>query len=432
MKHNKSFVLASHLPEFEIDMIRKILSFLWFLFMGAFYTLGQTPSPFPIPPFSTTTYPMEPVSAGDGDAWSQKLFKSKDNGWKIRVGTFNNERQCVESFNEFDFLQTVIGEVFGNNVFTQPVDVISYVCISGDGAPFVDVAVYPPTVDYQSQYQGWNGTEFSKGPAINVDGKYWYRMHVKWNPDDDMKGYNSYKYRDLNSLLLYAKTYRYTGNGPTPAFQLWAFNHIVRPELDLTVQKQKMGQWCWAAVTASIHKYYNPASSVTQCDLANDAFDQQTCCQPDMLSDPNKPSACNQGYDISKSLGRYELFKKGLAHKYVQGYMKPEDVKPYPGFQELQDEINNKRPVVLSFELTEPGQSTGFNHFVVLTGAYVEGSGKQMVILKDPLNPGKDGAKDGTTTMPYSALPNGYRPNEGLSNWTDYTGQWTQTMFINH
>ena len=35
------------------------------------------------------------------------------------------------------------------------------------------------------------------------------------------------------------------------------------------VQAQLESEWCWAAVSTSIAHYYNPSSSVTQCQVVN-------------------------------------------------------------------------------------------------------------------------------------------------------------------
>jgi hypothetical protein len=188
--------------------------------------------------------------------------------------------------------------------------------------------------------------------------------------------------------------------------------------------KQEVGSWCWAAVTASIANFYNPSLNLSQCQLANKAFNQNNCCE-------NKQSpSCNKGFDISKSLKDYNLFKKGLVHRYYANVMKPEDVKPVLSYNEIKEECKNNRPLVLSFDMIKPGETTGFNHFVTVAGTYIE-NGKEMVRLLDPLNIGTQG--DGITNIEYSKMNTSYQPNHiepnGKNDWVDYTGSWTQTIF---
>jgi len=49
--------------------------------------------------------------------------------------------------------------------------------------------------------------------------------------------------------------------------------------LNFTVQPQQETNWCWAAVATSIAHYYNSASTVTQCEVANEQLGRTDCCQ---------------------------------------------------------------------------------------------------------------------------------------------------------
>lgn len=66
--------------------------------------------------------------------------------------------------------------------------------------------------------------------------------------------------------------------------------------LALNEQHQLQDEWCWSATTVSITKFYDPASSWTQCLLVNKAFGQSTCCQN------GSSSACNQPWYPDKAL----------------------------------------------------------------------------------------------------------------------------------
>jgi hypothetical protein len=41
---------------------------------------------------------------------------------------------------------------------------------------------------------------------------------------------------------------------------------------------QRRPFWCWAAVAVSVARYYNPRSTVTQCQVASLTLGQQDCC----------------------------------------------------------------------------------------------------------------------------------------------------------
>jgi hypothetical protein len=166
------------------------------------------------PPFSLLDYPMQPVWAPSGDGWAQQVLGAA--GWTLDPrsgGVFNGAEQSVSSVQEQMHLQTVM--VQGQ---TQELSTVSFVCVGGPGAGTVDVAVYPEPVGGNVQYLGWNGSSFVPGPAINVDGYYWYRLAVAWRkPFSDP------------SAVFYAKTYR---AGPVAQpFMLWAFTglHVHTP-----------------------------------------------------------------------------------------------------------------------------------------------------------------------------------------------------------
>lgn len=172
---------------------------------------------FPTPPFSTEKYPLEPVSALTGNEWAIRILGNPT--WTLNQetqGKFIEEEQCVESIEEFEGLQTVL--VGGS---TKELFCVSYICLSGDGATDVDIAVYPSTLDNATKYLGWNGSEFADDPAVEVNGYYWYRLEVHWASKFTSPN------QDPNSVF-YAKTYRYSGGGHAPAFKLWAFKHTLK------------------------------------------------------------------------------------------------------------------------------------------------------------------------------------------------------------
>ena len=48
--------------------------------------------------------------------------------------------------------------------------------------------------------------------------------------------------------------------------------------LDFMMQHQQQTNWCWAAVATSVALYYDPASTWTQCAVANGELGRTDCC----------------------------------------------------------------------------------------------------------------------------------------------------------
>ncbi len=65
--------------------------------------------------------------------------------------------------------------------------------------------------------------------------------------------------------------------------------------LNFVIQRQQQDQWCWAAVVASVSRFFDPNSNWTQCSLANAAFNRNDCCGSGF-------SDCNRAYDTEKAL----------------------------------------------------------------------------------------------------------------------------------
>ena len=48
--------------------------------------------------------------------------------------------------------------------------------------------------------------------------------------------------------------------------------------LDFAMQHQQQTNWCWAAVATSVALFYDPASTWTQCTVANGELNRNDCC----------------------------------------------------------------------------------------------------------------------------------------------------------
>ena len=42
--------------------------------------------------------------------------------------------------------------------------------------------------------------------------------------------------------------------------------------VSLTIQRQEMSEWCWAAVSVSVDRFFRPDSTHTQCEIAGAAL----------------------------------------------------------------------------------------------------------------------------------------------------------------
>ncbi len=197
-----------------------VLSLLLIFQASDTFAKSSWPDNIPVPPFSTEKYPLQPVTASDGETWSFEAFGigQSPSNWHV-YGIFDNTDQSFESTPFNPSLQQVVLGVGGgteSNVLKESVSFVSYICVSGEGAPFVDVAVHPTpaNLDYV-KYLGWNGEEFSKGVAANINGNYWYRLEAAYN--------------DINRFTFYAKTYRKPEGTVASPFKIWAFTQGGNP-----------------------------------------------------------------------------------------------------------------------------------------------------------------------------------------------------------
>ena len=68
--------------------------------------------------------------------------------------------------------------------------------------------------------------------------------------------------------------------------------------LNFNMEMQTQSNWCWAAVSKSVAAYYDPATTWTQCSIADGEKSQTTCCTN------GSSSACNAYGTLDTSLTR--------------------------------------------------------------------------------------------------------------------------------
>src|SRR3954469_22232346 len=62
--------------------------------------------------------------------------------------------------------------------------------------------------------------------------------------------------------------------------------------LTFTEESQEQTEWCWDASSLSIHAYYDPDSTLTQCAFAGRKIGRSDCCahpDSDVCNQPNYP-----------------------------------------------------------------------------------------------------------------------------------------------
>lgn len=96
--------------------------------------------------------------------------------------------------------------------------------------------------------------------------------------------------------------------------------------LHLDMQQQEKSNWCWAAVAASVARFFRPADTVTQCSIANGELRRSDCCE-DCDGDP-----CNVSGYMMSSLYRVGHFRKWLARRP-------------PHQRQIVEEVDDSRPL---------------------------------------------------------------------------------------
>lgn len=178
------------------------------------------------PVFASPDHDLVPVTATNGSDWGRIVLggdypdpvSTIDVAYSLR-GTFVPRERCVESVLEGTLQSVVAGGWGAWAALKRSLRTESYICVAGPGAAFVDVQAWPeaqaPVTGRETKYLGWNGSGFSDGPAIpDGAGNYWYRLDIDRVPPHAQVMVN---------CVFFAKTYRYTGDGPPPAFRITAF-----------------------------------------------------------------------------------------------------------------------------------------------------------------------------------------------------------------
>ena len=131
--------------------------------------------------------------------------------------------------------------------------------------------------------------------------------------------------------------------------------------LDVNVQAQQQSLWCWLAVATTIDRFFEPSSTLTQCQLADTMLGQSNCC-----ADPSS-SACNQPGDTSAALQQVGHFQSNTT-----GSLSFFQVKWEIGMVE--------DPIVVRIKWG----SAAVGHAVILSGYLTDSEGEHWLLVKDP------------------------------------------------
>jgi hypothetical protein len=154
--------------------------------------------------------------------------------------------------------------------------------------------------------------------------------------------------------------------------------------LGFQMQHQQQGNWCWAAVAASVSRFYNTASTWTQCLVANSELGRNDCCGA------GGPGACNRYGYLDVALTQVGNFDHMIWSSAT--------------FASASGEIDGGRPLGLRV-----AWSGGGAHFLAIIGYLDDGEG--YLAVDDPIY--------GKSDVSYATLKSNYQQ----------TGSWTHSYY---
>jgi hypothetical protein len=159
-------------------------------------------------------------------------------------------------------------------------------------------------------------------------------------------------------------------------------------EIYFTMEHQLESNWCWAATSTSVAKFYDPDSTWTQCLVANNQTGRTDCCGS------GASGACNVYGFLDKALtavGRLQSWSGSVAST-----------------SQIETEVTFARPLCLRV-----AWSGGGAHFLAIKGQYST-NGTDYVTVDDPIY--------GLSNVAYNTLKTAYQGS----------GSWTHTYFTKY
>jgi hypothetical protein len=142
---------------------------------------------------------------------------------------------------------------------------------------------------------------------------------------------------------LFERTRQSLGLSPPDASALKAKLSGVGRTLKFTMQPQKREEWCWAAVSVSVSRFYDAQSPWSQCGLVNAELSLGDCCSG------GGADACNQPWYLEYGLERVGHLSGKLESSI--------------SFADVGVELDARRPPACWVKWPD-----GTGHFVVLNG----------------------------------------------------------------
>jgi hypothetical protein len=159
------------------------------------------------------------------------------------------------------------------------------------------------------------------------------------------------------------------------------------------MQRQKEGNWCWAAVAQAIKSYFSPMVEVEQCAIARPVLEKEGV--------PHAKNACARPdqFDFTATL-------QDALSCPVTDNLRLTLPETCLEFERLKAELDAGRPVAARIDWGD-----GNGHFIAIDGYREFSSGAHQVLVADPLWP------DGTAAYVwYDDLVNNY---DGAGRWSD-------------
>jgi hypothetical protein len=157
--------------------------------------------------------------------------------------------------------------------------------------------------------------------------------------------------------------------------------------ITFAIQNQRLDNWCWAAVAASVAGFFTPGNPWTQCKIASTLLNASCCSDPA----PNPP--CNDTFYLDRAL-------------QLVGHLGSTMKSGAANLSELQTQISNSRPLCAYIDWGNGGDG----HFITVSGYDLATA---EVRADDP-----DGATQ--TWMSYTKACNAY-PGGGSWNYSYWT-----------
>lgn len=189
-------------------------------------------------------------------------------------------------------------------------------------------------------HQAWNGSQWTDWEGIAFDGTLAAEVPsapLSWSPDQ------------IDVLVL--------DDAMTCWHRTW---QAKKWQIPFVVEYQEQMEWCWAAVTVSVARYYNRRDRLQQCALANDFFLQDRCCEEQF----GRSKDCNLSYPLDVALREY-------------GHLAGCHGLPI-SFEEISSEIDWDRPVCVGIRWRD--RQVG--HFIAIRGYLDDFSGS--FYIEDP------------------------------------------------